>query len=202
MFCQSSGFFRRSLILFIAFLVLSSELTACGNGPVGSLFASHPQETPFLPPTQGNLSASLYQEPQLTLTPTTEPTESSRPTPLPVCKDGLTFVEDVNYPDGSMVAPGDDIEKIWQVKNSGSCNWNVNYRLKFVSGTEMGAQAEQSLYPARSGTQVALQVNFLAPQEAGRYRSTWQAINPHGDPFGDLIYIEIVVDSSVQTTTP
>jgi hypothetical protein len=202
LFCQSSCFSRRFLILFIAFFVLSSELTACGNGPVGSLFASRSQETPFLPPTQGNLTASLYQEPQLTLTPTAEPTESSRPTPLPACKDGLTFVEDVNYPDGSVVAPGEGVEKIWQVKNSGSCNWDVSYRLMFMSGTEMGAGEEQALYPARSGTQTALQVNFLAPQEPGRYRSTWQAVNPHGDPFGDLIYIEIVVDSSLQTAIP
>ena len=148
----------------IGILVLGGGLTACGIRSVSPLFASGSQETPFLPPTQGDFSAPLYQEPQVTLTLTAEPTDASRPTPLPVCKDGLTYVEDVNYPDGSMVAPGEAIDKTWEVRNSGSCNWDVDYRLKFVSGTDMSESDEQALYPARSGTQVALQVRFLAPQ--------------------------------------
>ena len=193
--------YKRSLILFFG-LILSSGLTACANGPVGSLFASSVKDTPFLPPTQANLSGPLFQQPEVTLTQHRYQDESFRPTSLPVCKDGLTYVEDSNYPDGSVVAPGDAIDKIWQVKNSGSCNWDVEYRLKFISGTEMGANVEQALYPARSSTQAAIQVRFIAPQELGRYRSTWQAENPDGDPFGDLIYIEIVVEAPQPTTSP
>jgi hypothetical protein len=41
---------------------------------------------------------------------------------------------------------------------------------------------------------VVLRMVFTAPQEAGTYRSAWQAYDPDGGPFGDPFYIEIVVE--------
>jgi hypothetical protein len=65
--------------------------------------------------------------------------------------------------------------------------------LKFVGGLEMGA-SEQALYPARAGTQVTLEITFTAPSEPGNYTTAWQAFGPQGEPFGDAIYMEIVVE--------
>jgi hypothetical protein len=36
---------------------------------------------------------------------------------------------------------------------------------------------------------------FTAPQEPGIYRSAWQAADPQGNLYGDLIFIEINVIS-------
>jgi hypothetical protein len=57
----------------------------------------------------------------------------------------------------------------------------------------MGAAEEQALYPARAGTQPTLRVTFTAPAESGSYESAWQAVDPKGNFFGDLIFIKIVV---------
>jgi hypothetical protein len=102
-------------------------------------------------------------------------------------------LEDLTVPDGSLVTPGSTLDKRWRVENSGTCNWDEKYRLKLVSGLEMGAQTEQALYPARSGTQAVLRIIFTAPEEPGPYRSAWQAYDPHGEPFGDPIFIEVIV---------
>jgi hypothetical protein len=99
----------------------------------------------------------------------------------------------VTIPDGSQVAPGSTIDKQWKVENVGACNWDDNYRLRLVGGSELGASTEQAIYPARSGTQAIVRAIFTAPSEPGVYRSAWQAYDPQGQPFGDTIFIQVIV---------
>lgn len=58
----------------------------------------------------------------------------------------------------------------------------------------MSTNPEQALYPARSGSEAVIRLVFIAPDESGHYRSAWQAINPQGEAFGELIFIEIIVN--------
>jgi hypothetical protein len=120
------------------------------------------------------------------------------PTPEPtatvVCSDELTYLEDMTIPDGTIVEAGVVLEKIWLVENAGSCNWDDRYRLRLSSGPEMGASPEQALFPARSGAQARIRLVFTAPEEPGTYQSVWQAYSPEGEPFGDVVYLEVVVE--------
>lgn len=119
------------------------------------------------------------------------------PTPTGTCEDDLEFVEDVTIPDGTQFAPGDEMEKIWLVRNTGSCNWEAGYRLRLISGPAMGVEPDQALFPARSGSEAEIRIVFSAPDEPDIYRSSWQAFNLEGDPFGDLFFIEVEVDASL-----
>jgi hypothetical protein len=92
-----------------------------------------------------------------------------------------------------MVTKGQSIDKQWLVSNSGSCDWDARYRLKWIAGDAMSAPKEQALYPARAGMQITLRIVFTAPQATGSYESAWQAIAPDGSPFGQAIYIQIAV---------
>lgn len=114
-------------------------------------------------------------------------------TRTPACVDDLRFIEDVTVPDGSLFTPGAYIDKLWRVENSGTCNWDDRYRLRLVEGSSLSAKEENALYPARSGTQAIIQLTFFAPAEPGSYRSAWQAFNPSGIPFGEVIFIQILV---------
>lgn len=130
--------------------------------------------------------------------PTAEPTSGVLPQPTatdvpPACTNSLRFLEDLTIPDGTTVHPGERLDKRWLVQNDGTCNWDVRYRLRLVSGPEMGAGVEQALYPARGGTQALIRILFIAPQEPGAYRSAWQAYTPEGEPFGEAVFIDIVV---------
>jgi hypothetical protein len=113
--------------------------------------------------------------------------------PTPECTNSLYFLDDLTIPDNTVVAPGSAMDKQWLVQNNGTCNWDGHYRLKLIGSEAMGAAAEQALYPARSGTQAALRIQFTAPAEAGTYVSEWQAYDPSGIPFGDSFFIKIIV---------
>jgi hypothetical protein len=121
------------------------------------------------------------------------PTGTPEPIPTPDCAAGLTFLEDLTIPDGTTVAPGESLDKRWQVENSGTCNWDARYSLRRIAGEDLGAAGEQALFPARSGTQATIRIAFTAPDEPGSFRSAWQAFDPQGEPFGDPFFIEIVV---------
>ncbi len=132
--------------------------------------------------------------------PTLAPTSTPEPTPTleandPDCIDNLSYVDDLTIQDGTTVAPGETLDKRWQVKNSGTCNWGEGYEIRFTGGAEMGAVSPQSLFPARSGADATIQIFFTAPNEPGEYRSAWSAYNPDGIPFGDPVYIYIVVEA-------
>ncbi len=121
-------------------------------------------------------------------------TPSPAPSPTPPCAPNLDYLADLNYPDGSVVAPGSFIEKQWQVRNSGNCAWGADYRLRLVDGfSPLGAPPEQALYPARPGSEIILRLLFTAPTEPGLYRSAWQAYDERGQAFGQPIFIEIIV---------
>ena len=79
------------------------------------------------------------------------------------------------------------------VQNSGTCNWDSTYRLKLVGGDTMNAAPEQTLYPARANSQATIRILFTAPYLAGTYKSSWQAFAPDGAPFGDSLFIEVIV---------
>lgn len=119
--------------------------------------------------------------------------DSFNPTPTLVCTNSLLFLADQTIPDRTEVEPGAILNKVWEVENNGTCNYDDRYRLKLIGGSELGARSEQALYPARSGTRFQISIRFIAPSESGLVRSAWQAFDPQGDPFGDPIYLEVVV---------
>jgi hypothetical protein len=121
-------------------------------------------------------------------------------TPTPACTNSLVFVQDLTVPDGTRFAPGAPIDKIWLVRNDGTCNWDARYRLRFLDGEPMGAEDEQALFPARAGAEAQIQIHFTAPDSSGTYASRWQAYTPLGEPFGELIFLLIEVDESLALT--
>jgi hypothetical protein len=144
--------------------------------------------TPVQPAARPSTVPTASADPNLSIPTLGIPT--SRP---PACTDNLVFIEDLTIPDGTEIPRNATIDKRWLVQNAGSCNWDERYRLKLVNGDALGAPAEQALYPARAGAQVTLRIVFTAPSGTGEYVSAWQAVAPDGTPFGDPIYISIVV---------
>ncbi len=160
------------------------------------LFACAPltTPTPFRPPTGAPSALPLPTTTPIPALFTSVPTPTVTVTPTSgPCTDNLAFIDDITVDDGTSFLPSASIDKQWLVQNSGTCNWDATYRLKWVGGDPMGATQQQFLYPARAGTQATLRVNFTAPAESGSYESAWQAVDPNGNFFGDLVFIKIVV---------
>ncbi len=179
---------RPVFLFFLALLAALSGLTACGEPPPTYLPpTTAPTATATVTPTP--LPPTATASPTPTVAPSPEPTA----TPPPPCVADLDFLGDLTIPDGTSVPPGSSLDKQWLVQNSGTCNWDSRYRLRLIFGDPLGADVEQALYPARAGTQAVIRILFTAPPTPGSYRSGWQAFTPAGDPFGEPIFIEIVV---------
>jgi hypothetical protein len=172
---------RLLILLFIIFLTSSCS--------------PQPEPTPFRPPTSipptqiistSTAVATLTSEiPTQIIISATSTNES--------CTNILSFLDDVTIEDGTTFLPNTQIDKQWLIKNDGTCDWDSTYKLKWVGGDPMSANTEQPLYPARAGTQATLRIIFTAPATAGEYESAWQAVDPDGNFFGDLVFIKIVV---------
>ena len=171
------------------------------------LSACSPTATPtyFIPPTAPNTlptetaAAALTTSTPLTLsldaTPALEETPTPElPSPTPTCTNLLTFLEDVTVPDGSVLTPGESFVKQWRVKNDSDCDWDSSYTIKLVSGDALGAPTETTLYPARAGAEIVIEMDLVAPEEAGQYHTVWQAFDPDGIPFEQAIYVDFVVE--------
>jgi hypothetical protein len=154
-----------------------------------------PQASPtaFRPPTEAGPTQILPTTTPIPHLFTPVPTPTITATIPGPCTNNLGFTDDITIADNSYVSPGSSIDKQWLVQNSGTCNWDSSYRLKWIGGDPLGAAEEQALYPARAGTQATLRILFTAPTIEGPDESAWQAVDPSGNVFGDLIYIKFVV---------
>ena len=179
------------------FLVVCLLAAGCSQRPAPAftpLVSGTVVSTPRLDSTRSDLPTQTSAAP--TIPPLSNaPTESSiRASPTPDCDNGLQYVADLTVPDGALIARGSTIDKRWQVKNTGTCNWDERYKLELLAGTELGLPKDQSLAPARAGVEIVIRLMLTAPFTPGVYTSAWQAFDPLGSPFGDVIYIEFQVN--------
>lgn len=173
-------------VVLLGGVLWGTLLAGCGGQTTQpSLFLPPGGEASLASPTPVALE-------QFSLLPTL-PTDATALPQFNFCRNDLQFLEDLTIPDGTFVAPGSLLDKQWRVKNSGDCHWDERYRLRLVNGDALGIAPEQALYPARAGTEAILRLLFTAPLVAGTYYSEWQAYAPDRTPFGDPIFIEIVV---------
>jgi hypothetical protein len=179
-----------SRIVSAFILILLWTLPACAPTAPPTVF--HPpggSASPTMPPSGLEPAAA---------TPIILSTDTITPAPIqitlaPPCTDGLAFLLDLTIPDGTVVLPNQSVDKQWLVENSGTCNWDSRYRLRWAGGETIGAPTEVALYPARAGARVTLRILFTAPSAAGTYQSQWQAVSPDGTLFGDPVYMQIIV---------
>ena len=167
---------------------------------------------------QGASSTPLAIDQSLTLTPidTAIGTDTPAPTNLPTLVlalptsttaalsgtscDGSVYISDVTIPDGTTENPGASFVKTWALQNTGSCTWDANYTLTFVSGAQMGgtnASIGASVAPSQ---QADVSVTLTAPTTAGSYTGWWRLANASGEVFGETVDVVITVGESATAT--
>ena len=73
------------------------------------------------------------------------------------------FVDDLTIPDRSDVEPGAELDKRWEVRNSGSCDWDNDYRLVRIGSDRFIGVDEIALIPARAGKNAVWKVVLTVP---------------------------------------
>jgi hypothetical protein len=129
------------------------------------------------PPTAAPILPTSTLAPSSTPIPPTNTPIPIVPTPTVSC-DLALFVKDVSIPDGTSFQPNESFEKIWRLKNIGSCTWTTSYQLVFDHGDQMDGVTPQS-FPGTvgPGQEVDLKVLLKAPATPGTYRGYWRVRN-------------------------
>ncbi|HEY9153176.1 MAG TPA: NBR1-Ig-like domain-containing protein [Anaerolineales bacterium] len=91
---------------------------------------------------------------------------------------------DVNVPDNTQMTAGQSFVKTWKIKNSGTCTWDVGYKIIYAAyAVQMSGQPQPLPLPVPPGQEIEISVNFVAPTQPGSYVSAWTLANANGQPF-------------------
>ncbi len=116
--------------------------------------------------------------------------------------DNSAYVSDVTIPDGTDLAPGETFTKTWELVNTGSCTWNSDYSMTFISGDDMGGSETEIGRSVAPGQSAAISVSLTAPEDSGTYTGYWRLANAGATSFGEDVYVLITVSDEVTTDTP
>lgn len=160
--------------------------------------ASQTQQATWTP--QSTLLPLPTQTPYPTYTPAATSTPRTPPTATPKPCNLATFVSET-VPDGTKFSPGTEFTKSWRLKNIGTCTWNPNYKLVFVSGDKMSGPDSVKLddYVA-PGEKTDILVDLKSPAKAGTYTGYWRLQANDGFKFAQ-VYVQIKVPSATFAVT-
>src|SRR5574341_12470 len=105
-----------------------------------------------------------------------------------------------NPADGtSVLAPGTEFTYSWNFTNNGTCTWDEGFTFAFKSGDQLQGVNIRFLFDkdfVKPGHGVALTIPMTAPGHQKEYKGFWQMKNDHGQWFGSLVWVDIVVKKS------
>jgi len=208
----------RSITLISVLMITIIILAACGEAtpePTATLSVEQIETNAV-----GTFSAGLTQTALANPTETPTPTNTATPlviNTLPVlstvsspvttnqqggaCND-MTYVSDVNIPDDTAMKPGEKFTKTWQIKNTGSCAWAAGFKFAFVSGEAMSGVTYTFPAAVAPDSVTNVSIEMVAPTDkTGTLKSVWRMATEGGQPFGNEVYVQIVIGGSGATAT-
>jgi len=153
---------------------------------IGCIQTSTPFETTILLNTNdlsigtntvvANGISAVFTLPIMDSTPSPAPYVLTMPTSS-ACVDSAMFISDVTIPDNTILTPNTPFTKIWRLKNTGTCPWDGNYLVAYISGSTMSQQPGYWILPqgqiVSPGQTLDVSVGMTSPVENGSYTSFW-----------------------------
>ena len=122
--------------------------------------------------------------------------EGNIPYTLPYAGESCTYraqlVGDGSIPPGTVMDVNTSFEKVWRIKNTGTCKWE-NAQLVFVRGEAMVSTTTVSVPDTATGTEAEVTVPMTAPAEAGVHVGEWRLRTASGQDFGPIINLTLYV---------
>ena len=177
-------------------LIPALILTACLTVSQGAAPTKAPPlfVTSTLPPTKPGLTL-----PTATLIPATETPDPLTPSATPAkssCTDIAILVDDVTYPDNTVVPAGEKFTKTWKLQNVGHCTWK-GYTIAFVSGDRMSSPDTAPVPETEPGKPVDVSIDLVAPTADGNYLGNFELRNADGKSMligtESIFWVKIVV---------
>jgi hypothetical protein len=216
--------------LLPALCLLMFACTACVMPAKGNPLPQVNTREAELPATE-TMTATSTPEPSETITVIPSPRNTATPTPLmratpttfdlaeyDIARDDrFTLLEDVNYPDASVIGPATLFMKTWRIENSGSKTWNANYiiaslddntyngpitaRLMFYSPDtrldwNIGSWPDP-LEEVQPGEIVDVTLLLQTPNKHGYQFGSWAIINDEGQRLPNALWSQIQVQGAI-----
>ena len=173
--------------LSLTAFALPTSAVASPTGNAGVLptvsFNTTPNTTPLAGFTQ--LATSL------------PPTSSGQASTASGCNDGALVGE--TLPDKSEVTAGKEFVKAWEMKNTGTCDWDEGFVFAFqpdlsssgIEGYDIVLKtSDRVIKPNKSESFV---IKLTAPTTAGEYKGYWKMKDDAGNYFGSLVFFDVIV---------
>ena len=175
---------RKTLLPLSIALVLSLIMLACNlpfisiaTQDTGLVATSVAQTVAALNAKQQTVPTLAPQIPTLAPAPTQTlppyPTAVLPPTATPLpCNRALPVSE--TYVDGTTFNINTNFNKSWRLRNGGTCTWNTNYKIAFMSGSGMNGPASKNFTAnVAPGETIDLILPLKAPGTVGSYTGYW-----------------------------
>lgn len=134
-----------------------------------------------------------------TALPTSGPTQS-----LGDSCNNSAFEGDITIPDGTVLEGGADFQKVWGLRNTGTCTWDEGYTLVYIAGSnpnldpynyQFGGGGDDDDFVA-GGESINMTLNLTAPCAIGKYEGHWRMRSDSGYYFGTVLSVYIEVKES------
>ncbi len=101
------------------------------------------------------------------------------------CTNHFAISGGVNIATGQEFQPGETFQVVWPLENTGTCVWDSNYSLTFISGDTLGVPTTVAMSSIVSpGETHDFTLEMTAPLQAGSYMSLWRLQSGGGEVFG------------------
>jgi len=113
------------------------------------------------------------------------------------CNDALFVGE--TLPDKSVIGAGKDFDKAWELKNTGTCDWDEGFVFAFqhdlsssgIEGYDVAIKtSDRVTKPNHSQSFI---IKLTAPTTPGEYKGYWKMKDDAGNYFGSLVFFDIIV---------
>ena len=186
---------------------LNDQLTQTSQAVTPATLAS-PTELSTLAPlptllveftlTSANTNAIGSITPPVVLTPVgsiSAPVPTTSSSTAVGCADSI-WIADITIPDGTVETPGTVFQKVWRMKNTGSCAWSGGFKFAFAYGTKLGTGPLTITLTTDSvpaGGSKDFGITLTAPSVQNTYTGCWKMQTDQGYWFGQAACVTIKV---------
>jgi hypothetical protein len=195
---------RRTLLIFP--LIFATILASCSKAETASTIGPEIFTSVAMTLTAQSTPQDATVTPMSTETPTqyTEPTVFATsvnylPTTATSC-DNAIYVDDITYEDGTSISADTEFTKTWAIKNTGTCTWSEDYKIKFLSGSQMDGTTTEIGEEVSPGETIEVSVDMVSPSTGGSYTGYWRMANESGTLFGGYVSVSIYVETTATAT--
>lgn len=215
----------KKITLVIIAILLFSALSACStnnsdeesfNSASTEIAAQMTSEVEAIPSSTNTLQPTSTPQPTATiklfptatmLYPPISSTQSVVRTQTAACYK-LEVVSET-YEDGTEVDPGDIFQKVWELKNTGSCTWEKGTALVYYKGVTFDANAtllfSEDVEP---GETYEAGIYLTAPETPGLNTGYWMLRTTDnylfgwGDTGANPLWAQVIISGATYTPSP